>query len=132
MRTHSAPSVPSENAEQLLFLGRSINFQLTTDQVLRKQFTGTNYVVTRVIAKRVAGGASVACAGGVYSATSKGGSAIVAASQSWLALANNTIVQATVAALTALLSSSNIYLSLTTGSTAAVTANVYVYGVIID
>lgn len=132
MKTTSAENVPNANVEQLLFFGRNLNFQSTADQALAKRFSGTNFVVTRVIAKRATGAGSVACAGGLYSATSKGGSAIVAASQSWVTLAANVIVQATVTLITAQLSSSNLYISLTTGSTAAVTADVYVFGLIID
>jgi hypothetical protein len=128
----SSSSIVAANQEQLLFLGRGLNFQLTTDQALAKQFSGTNFLVTHVVAVRKSGGATVACAGGVYSTTAKGGSAIVAAVQSWVTLASGILVNATVAAITAVLSSSPIYLSLTTGSTAAVTADVYVYGVVLD
>lgn len=120
------------NNMQLLFVGRGLNFQSTADQTLTKAFGGTNFVVTHVVAKRVSGAASVACAGGIYDAAAKGGNAIVAAAQSWVTLAASVIVQATVATLTAQLSASTINLSLTTGSTAAVTADVFVFGYCID
>jgi hypothetical protein len=132
MKTNQAYPLPTQNSEQLLFLGRGLNFQLNTDQALSKQFSGTNYLVTRVVAARKTGGASVTCAGGVYSAASKGGSAVVAATQSWVTLASGILVNAAIEAITAILSSGTMYLSLTTGSTAAATADVFVYGVILD
>lgn len=72
----------------------------------------------------------MACAGGIYDTAAKGGNAIVAAAQSWVTLASGVIVTGTLAALTqtTLLSNTPI-LSLTTGSTAACTADIYIYGV---
>jgi hypothetical protein len=132
MSTLRTDPIKAANVQQLLFVGRSLNFQSTADQALTKQFSGTNYVVTNVIAKQVTGGASVTCAGGVYDATAKGGNAIVATAQSWVTLAANVIIPATVVALTPQLSAAAIYLSLTTGSTAAVTGDVFVFGFLID
>lgn len=116
-----------------LFMGRSLNFQSTADQPLVKQFTGTLYRITDIVAVRRTGGATVACAGGIYDAAGKGGNAVVGALQSWVALASGVIVTPVLAALagaTALTGS--LILSLTTGSTAAVTADVFVYGYVID
>lgn len=124
--------IPLKNIEQLLFLGRRLDFQSTADQTLIKQFAGTNYMVTKVIATNKTGGTSVACTGGVYSQPAKAGSAVVSAAQSWLGLTVGLLVDATVAAITAQLSNTSMYLSLTTGSTAACTADVYVFGVVLD
>lgn len=120
------------NMQQCLFVGRSLDFQLITDQALTKLFTGTNYIITAVYAVRKTGGASVACLGGIYTATAKGGSALVAVGQSWVSLAVNVQVPATLAITTAILSATPLYVSLSTGSTTAVTADVFVFGVIID
>lgn len=116
---------------QLLFKLTGANFQLTTDQAFTAvAFGGVNYWPLHIVARQRTGAASVACAGGIYDAASKGGNAIVAAGQSWVTLASGVIVAATRAALadTTLLSATPI-LSLTTGSTAAITGDVFIYGV---
>jgi hypothetical protein len=117
------------NAQQLLFVLRGANMQSTSDQTFTKVYGGTNYFVTSIVARQRSGGASVACAGGVYDAATKGGNAIVVAAQSWVTLASGVIVSAALAALTGttLLTNTPI-LSLTTGSTAACTADLYIYG----
>lgn len=129
--TGSATGMTGVN--QLLFVLRSANMQLTTDQAFTKVFTGTNYVVTNIIGARKTGAASVACAGGVYTAASKAGDALVAATQIWVTLAAGITVNAALAAvaLTAI-ESATPYLALTTGSTAACTADVFIFGVCID
>jgi hypothetical protein len=91
-------------------------------------YGGSAYTVTGIFARQRSGGASVACAGGIYDAASKGGNAWVAVAQSWVSLASGVIVPAVIA-LTATLGTTNLILSLTTGSTAACTADVYVFGV---
>lgn len=116
---------------QALFIGRGLNFQSTADQALAKQFTGTKYRITDIVAVCKTGGGSVVCAGGIYDTAAKGGNAVVAAAQSWVALGAGIIVIPTLAVVTAILSGTLI-LSLTTGSTAAVTADVFVFGYIID
>lgn len=113
----------------LLFEIAGANFQLTTDQPLFQVYAGTSYAVTEVVARRRTGAASVACAGGLYDAASKGGNAIIAAAQSWVTLASGVIVKAALAAIDATtLFTATPILSLTTGSTAAITADVAVYG----
>ena len=104
---------------QLLFKLSSANLQSTSDQVFSPMlYSGSAYVVTTIVARQRSGGASVTCAGGIYDAAAKGGNAIVAAAQSWVTLASGVIV---------LLVNVPI-LSLTTGSTAACTADFYIYG----
>lgn len=126
-------ALPAVRGEQLLFVKRSANMAITTDQVLTKQFTGTQYRITDIVGVRKTGGASVACAGGIYDAASKGGNAIVANTQDWVSLAAGVMVTATKEALvnTTILTATP-YISLTTGSTAACTADIFVYGYIID
>jgi hypothetical protein len=121
-------AAPPANMQQLLYKGSALNFQLTTDQPLTKVYGGSAYTVTGIFARQRSGAASVACVGGIYDAASKGGNAWVAATQSWVTLASGVMVPAVVA-LTATLGTTNLILSLTTGSTAAVTADVYVFGV---
>lgn len=126
-------TIAATNAAQLLFVIRSANMQLTTDQALTKSFTGTKYRVTDVIAVRKTGAASIACAGGIYDAATKGGNALVATAQSWITLATAINVVPTLAAVAATtVLDPTLYLSLTTGSTAACTADIFVYGYIVD
>ena len=107
------------------------NMQSTADQAFTKMFPGTAYLVSDIVAVRRSGGTTVACAGGVCDAAAKGGNAIVAAGQSWLNLsAANKIVKATLAAIagTDAFVAATAFLSLTTGSTAAATADLYIFG----
>lgn len=124
---------PIQGPGQVLFVKRSADMQSTADQQFTKQFTGTNYRITDIIAVRKTGAASVACLGGIYDAPSKGGNAIVAVGQSWVTLASAINVAPTIAAVvaTALLTGTP-YLSLSTGSTAACTADVFLFGYCID
>lgn len=125
----SSISAPSA-IQQLLFKLSAANFQLTTDQAFTKLFSGTSYSPQLIIARQRSGAASVACAGGIYDAAAKGGNALVAAGQSWVTLASGVIVVATLAAIDATTLFANTpVLSLTTGSTAAITADVFIYGV---
>ncbi len=126
-------AVEAAKQAQQLFVIRSANMQLTTDQALTKMFVGTKYRVTDVIAVRKTGAASVVCAGGIYDAASKGGNALVATAQSWVLLAANVNVVPTLAAVAATtVLNPALYLSLTTGSTAACTADIFVYGYVVD
>jgi hypothetical protein len=116
--------------QQLLFKLSGANLQLTTDQTFTKLYSGNAYQITNIVARQRTGAASVVCAGGIYDAAAKGGNAIIAAAQSWVTLASGVIVTGTLATLvqTTLLTNTPI-LSLTTGSTAACTADFYIYGV---
>jgi len=120
----------SANVQQLLFKGSALNFQSTSDQTLTKVFGGTNFYVTSIVARQRSGAASVACAGGIYDGASKTGNILVAAGQSWVTLASTVIVTATIntAVTNVTLLSVTPILSLTTGSTAAITADVFVFG----
>jgi hypothetical protein len=77
-------------------------------------------------------------AGGVYTAASKGGTAVVASSQAYSSLSASTLfldltLSTTGSASTTVKSSiPNLYLSLTTAQGAAATADVYVYGDILE
>lgn len=120
--------VPWMYMQQVLYVGYSFDMQSTADQLMVKCYDGTAYIVTDVIARHRSGGASVTCAGGVYDAPSKGGNAVVAAVQSWVTLASGIIVFASMSAALTKLLTTDLYLSLTTGSTAACRADIYVVG----
>lgn len=126
-------NIAAANSAQLLFVIRSADMQSTSDQAFTKSFSGTKYRITDICAVRKTGAASVTCAGGVYDAASKGGNAVVATAQSWVTLASGINVVPTLAAVvgTTVLGTS-LYLSLTTGSTAACTADIFVYGYVVD
>lgn len=130
MPVFNPPSVPAVNIQDLLFKLSGANLQSTADQAFTKIYNGSAYQVQSIMARQRTGAASVACAGGIYDAASKGGNAIVGVGQSWVTLASGVIVLATLAGLTGttLLTNTPI-LSLTTGSTAACTADIYIFGV---
>lgn len=132
MRTATLP-IQAANITQNLFVLRAANMTLTTDQAFTKLFTGTNYVVTNVVAVTKSGAFGIACLGGVYTAASKAGDAVVAAAQAWAGL--------TALGLTVMVSAANIiqkqetatpFLSLTTGNTGALTADLFIQGVVTD
>jgi hypothetical protein len=116
--------------QQLLFKLSGANLQLTTDQVFTKLYSGSSYSPQLIVARQRTGAASVACAGGIYDAAAKGGNTLVAASQSWVTLASGVIVIAALAAIdaTTLFANTPVF-SLTTGSTAAITADILIYGI---
>lgn len=115
---------------QKLFSISAADMELTTDQQFTKLFTGTLWIPTQIVAVRASGAFGSACAGGIYTAASKAGTAIVAAGQSWAALTGaNTTVLATLATQAG--QTATPYLSLTTGNTGALTATIYIYGVIL-
>ena len=86
-------------------------------------------MVTQIVARQRTGAASVACLGGVYDGAGKTGNVFVLATQSWLAMAAGVIVNAVLTALTTATNLSNVpFLSLTTASTSACTADIFIYG----
>jgi len=125
-----------DNAKQLtrLFALRTANFQSTSDQTFTRHGGFTSYRITQVKAVTRSGGSTVACSGGIYTAAAKSGTALVAAGQSWLGLsAIGKMVDATVAGVNVTdVQTATPILSLTTGSTAAATADVFLYGYIMD
>lgn len=117
------------SAIKLLFVLRNANMQATTDQPFSVMNAVGNYMPTHVVARQRSGGASVVCAGGIYDGAAKTGNIIVPAATSWVSLAAAVPVAVAAANIlqTALLSATPI-LSLTTGSTAACTSDLYLYG----
>ncbi|HXJ94203.1 MAG TPA: hypothetical protein VMT20_15250 [Terriglobia bacterium] len=93
--------------------------------------TASKYIVTGVWVDNCSA-ASGTAAGGIYTAASKGGTTLVAASQTYGNCSSATTMQtATLAAAAAsnTLTASTLYLSLTTAQGSADTGDVYVYGV---
>ena len=125
--------LPTTQIAQILFVKRAADMQSTSDQQFTRLFSGTNYLVTSIVAVRKSGGASVVCAGGIYDAAAAGGNALVATAQSWVALAASVNVVPTLAAVVSTaLTSATPYLKLATGSTAACTADIFITGYCID
>lgn len=132
MRARQVGGVSPSSAAQLLWVLRGANLAITTDQAFVKQFAGTNWVISHVHAVRKTGAFGVTCAGGIYTAASKAGNAVVAAAQSYAGLTGaNTSVLATLGIGTLQVSTS-LFLSLTTGNTGALTADVFVFGHVLD
>lgn len=117
-----------------LFVVRNANMKLTTDQAFTKQGAFTLYMPTFIVAICKTGGATGTCAGGIYPAASKAGTALVASTQNWVTLtAANKIVSATLTAgMTTDAQTATPIFALTTGSTAAATADIFIFGTILD
>lgn len=130
--------------DQLLFVLASADMGVTTDQTFTKLMVGTNYVITGVIFRRTSGAFNTACAGGIYTSAAKGGTALVAAAQSYANLtgANKLVLVNTVtnsanfaAANTTDAQTATPILSLTTantGGTGTLVATVGIYGFVVD
>jgi len=118
-----------------ILLGSKIaaDFNSTSDQIITIFSNPSKYIVRRIVVTNASTSLTTA-AGGVYTAASKGGTAIVAAAQAYTSLTASTLfldltLSATGNASTTVKSSiPNLYLSLTTAQGAAATADVYVYG----
>jgi hypothetical protein len=134
MTLRAISNLPSVTTQQTLFVVRGADMTLTTDQAFTKLFSGTNYIVTNVFGVRKTGAFGTACLGGIYSAASKGGDTILAATQSWAALTGaGTSVAATLAnILQTKVESATPFLSLTTGNTGTLTADIFILGVVVD
>lgn len=127
--TIAGATITSPGVSRLLGKLIGANMNVTTDQAI--PISGAaSYVVRKVIAANASANLTLA-AGGVYTATAKGGSALVAAAQVYSALSSAVkFVDCTIAAIgtTDLRTESNLYLSLTAAQGSAATADVYVYG----
>jgi hypothetical protein len=122
--------IPMGTSDMLLGALYSANFNVTTDQLIALPYliSGVSFQVRRITARNASVSLTTA-AGGVYTAASKGGTAIVANSQAYSGLTTSTkSLDLTLAANIVNPASTPIYLSLTTAQGAAATADVYVYG----
>jgi len=122
-----------------ILLGKLIgaNMDSTDDQRIVMFSNPSKFILRRIVVTNASISLTTA-AGGVYTATSKGGTAVVASSQAYSSLSASTLfldltLNTSGSASTTVKSSiPNLYLSLTTAQGAAATADVYVYGDILE
>lgn len=101
------------------------NMNSTADQAI--PIGSAKYVIDKIIVVNASVSLSVA-AGGFYTATSKGGTAVVAAAQVYSGLTGSTKVVNPVIAVTDKRTETTLYLSLTAAQGAPATADVYIIG----
>jgi hypothetical protein len=122
-----------------ILLGKLIgaNMDSTADQRIVMFSNPSKFILRRIVVTNASISLTTA-AGGVYTAASKGGTAVVASSQAYSSLSASTLfldltLNTSGSASTTVKSSiPNLYLSLTTAQGAAATADVYVYGDILE
>ena len=124
----------SQQGPSALFILRAANLQSTSDQSFLKQGNFTNYKITSVESNCVSGGATVTCAGGIYTGAAKSGNILVAAAQSWIGLSavGKTTAITLGAPISTDIQTATPIFSLTTGSTAAATADIFIFGEVMD
>lgn len=116
-------------------LGKLIgaNMNITTDNII--PIVGSaKYAITSIVLSDASISLTTA-AGGIYTAASKGGTAVVAAAQAYsAATAATKIVSLTIAAAGSAdyFTGSSLFLNLTTAQGAAATANIWVFGHSLD
>lgn len=116
----------SPNAYKLLGKLITANLNTTADQAIA--IGAKKYIIDKIISTNASGTPTLA-AGGFYSASSKGGTAIVGTGQVYTALsAASKFNVLTLALTTDSLTASQIYFSLTTANGSGVTVDLYVYG----
>jgi len=131
------PTSQTFGIEQVLFKLVAANFNVTTDQqfVPVGGVVPNNYFITRIRAALNPASTTTnltTAAGGIYTAASKGGSAIVASGQAYTTLASlATGLDLTIAAAGAQPLTTTPYLSLTTGQGAAATVDLYILGFVV-
>ena len=104
------------------------DFNVTTDQAIT--IPAGRWIVRKIVVDNASISLTTA-AGGIYTATSKGGTAIVAATQVYSALtASGKFLDLTLAAgmATDILTATTIYFSLTTAQGAAATGDIFIIG----
>jgi hypothetical protein len=106
------------------------NFNVTTDQQILLIGLAGRWRITRISVTNTSLAGMSTAAGGLYTAVSKGGTAIVAAAQVYTGLTNaSTSLDLTLAVPNLnFVSSTPLYLSLTTPQGVAATADIYVFG----
>jgi hypothetical protein len=129
-RVGGAGAGPEEGGPIARLIGANMN--VTTDQPFVWLIPTPTLWVPRRIVARAASTSLTLAAGGIYSAASKGGTAMVAAAQLYAALTGPTLfldltIAAAVLSGQAVLTTTPI-LSLTTAQGGAATANFYLFG----
>lgn len=101
----------------------------TADQIFIPAFTFTTFIIREILVTNASGAISLAT-GGIYTAASKGGTAIVSAAQSWAGLSSSTkTVTPTLAGTATDRRTGSLYFSLTAAMGSAATADMYIMGV---
>lgn len=120
-----APAALGQN--RLLWSLIGADMTLTTDQALVKAFGFTNYIIDRIIVMN-ASVSLAAAVGGIYTAASKGGTAVVANSQVFSALTGAAPTLALTLNSTDLRTGASLFLSLTVPQLTAATCDLRVFG----
>ncbi len=109
------------------------NMNLTTDQTIPITRIGSQkYLITKILVTNASVSlATTIAAGGVYTAVTKGGTAIVGSGQAYTALTSSTVALDLTLAVNNTYTVSNLYFSLSNGHGSAATADIYVFGVIL-
>lgn len=128
---NAAGAMQTTRGQRILFSKTGVDFNVTTDTQLVKDFAFSNYIIDKIIVSNASISLTTA-AGGVYTSTSKGGTAVVAAGQVYSALTTSAKTLSLTLNNTDVRTGANLYLSLTTGQGAAATADVYVFGTAIS
>jgi hypothetical protein len=109
---------------------KGANFNITTDQAITISPPSATYVLNNMRVSNPSISMTTA-AGGVYTAASKGGLAVIPASTTYTGLttsaANTAGATASTNGATAQLTAATLYLNLTTAQGAAATADVYLF-----
>lgn len=119
----------SSSTTRLTLLGKliSCNMNITTDNTI--PIISSNCMITAIYVTNSSGSLTTA-AGGVYTAVTKGGTAIVSSAQAYSTLTGATIWLAlTMAASPIKIIANQVFLNLTTAQGSAMTADVYCFGV---
>lgn len=132
--------MPQIAGEQMLFRLRNADMNSTGDQAFARTFAGVRYKITRIVAVLRNSVSSAAAVGGIYTAAAKGGTALVANTQTYGPLTgqwtSRTLTTTTAANDQVLadgtFSGSNLYLSLSTPDGTGGIADFYIYGVVCD
>ena len=123
--------VTATGVDQLLGKLIGANMNVLTDQAIPITRIGTQkYLITKIVVTNASTSLSAAD-GGIYTAVSKGGTAVVAATQVYTALTSATVALDLTLAVNNTYTVSNLYLSLTGTQGGAATADVYVFGIIL-
>lgn len=127
----SPKSLLDVGAFRLLWILANANMNSTADQAFTKVGTFTNFALTQLRAYYISGASETLAVGGIYSAASKGGDALVANSQTYTGLTGaatgQTLAQTALGA--GKRSDASIFLSLTTAQGTAAVADIYMFGI---
>ena len=116
-------------------LGKLLNVDLniTTDQII-PIINASKYVVRSIVVTNASVNLSASlAAGGLYSASSKGGTAIVAAAQLYTALTSASVASNLTIAVGAIArTETSLFFSLTTANGSAATVDIYLFGDVLE